>query len=168
MTSLVVNAQNPTTDLSPDARAVSDHVQSDAFLFGVEKGWWRLVASAFPDIDIAISAAERTGAPSAYVFRFECSRYPFQAPLGLLWDVGKNAPGTARPTGGGNVGIVFRTNWLGRHLYTPFDRFALENHVRWPDEYPRLVWRSTFTLSLYLKHLYDLLNSRDYTGMVAF
>src|SRR2546427_11344912 len=78
--------------LGPDARALHHDLRSAAFTFGVDAGWWREVQWKFPHVDIAVGAAERDGAPSEFMFRFECTTYPQQAPLCVVWDAEMDAP----------------------------------------------------------------------------
>ena len=169
LTQLTSAEVDPAT-LSPDARALQAHLQSEAFAFGVERGWWREVRWNFPHVDIAVAAATRAGAPNEFLFHIECTGYPHEPPLALQWDEKINGPAlpSMRPKGSDRVGVVFRTDWDdGRHLYTPFDRRALKSHERWPSEYPRTAWKSTSTLANYITHLHALLNSRAYLGVVA-
>jgi hypothetical protein len=100
--------------LDPDARALRRDLRGAAFMFGVDAGWWREVDWSFPNVDIAIAAAPRAGAPAEFLFRFECTQYPMQAPLGLVWDAATNQPAAQplRPIGEGQVKLVFRTDWM--------------------------------------------------------
>lgn len=162
----------PTSDvvdpaaLPPDARTLHLHLQGTAFSHGVDAGWWREVRWRFPHVDIEVAAAPRAGAPAWFLFRFECTGYPHQAPLCLLWDHAKDEPADVgmRPIGTERVGMVFRTNWEGRYLYSPLDRHALATHPDWSSRY-RSAWKASFTIATYLTDLHDLLNSRAYTGI---
>lgn len=154
--------------LTPDALALLADLDSPAFLFGFEKGWWREVRWDFPHVYIAIGAAKRVGAPDEFVFQLECSRYRDQAPLCLQWDPAteREASIGLRPAGTGRVAIIFRTDWEnGRYLYTPLDRHALKSHSDWPKNRPRAVWTPTSTITRYLTEIHDLLNSPDYSGV---
>ncbi len=156
--------------LSPAARILHAHLQADAFQFGVDRGWWRETRWAFPYVDIAVTAAARTGAPAEYAFRFECSSYPTQAPEAVVWDstLDQRLALPLRPAGRDRVGLVFRTDWKeGRYLYTPFDRVALQDHADWPAKHPATAWNRTFTITMYLTDLHGLLASSAYTGMAG-
>lgn len=166
---LTTSADVDVTQLGPDARALQRDLQGAAFAFGADAGWWREVAWSFPTVDIAVAAAERAGAPSEFLFRFEATGYPQQALLCRLWDPDADAPLpiNRKPKGIGRVAIVFRNNWKeGRFLYWPLDRHALQTHSDWPGTY-RSAWKSTDTIATYLNELYALLNSSAYTGVAG-
>ena len=169
-TETTTSADIDPSALGPDARALHRDLQGAAFTFGVDAGWWREVQWRFPEVDMAVGAAPREGAPKEYVFRFECTSYPQQALLCVVWDVETDAPLplTKRPFGRDRVATVFRKDWEnGRYLYTPFDRYALQTHKEWPTKYARTAWKPTFTIADYLTDLHDLLYSRSYTGVAG-
>jgi hypothetical protein len=156
--------------LPPDARILHEHLHAVAFQFGVDRGWWRETRWTFPYVDIAVSAAVRAGAPTEYVFRFECTSYPTQAPLAVVWDatLDQRVALPLRPAGRDRVGLVFRKDWKeGQYLYTPFDRVALQDHVDWPAKHPATAWNRAFTITMYLTDLHGLLASSAYTGMAG-
>lgn len=170
-TQLTTSADVDVTQLGPDARALQRDLQGAAFAYGVDAGSWREVQWNFPMVDVAVAAAERAGAPSEFLFRFEATGYPQQALLCRLWDPDADAPLplSRKPKGTGRVAIVFRNDndWeQGRFLYWPLDRQALQSHKKWPHAY-RSAWKSTDTIATYLFELHALLNSSAYTGVAG-
>jgi len=158
------------SELAPDARVLAEHLRAPDFSYGIDMGWWRELRWTSPHIWIAVSAAERAESPSEYVFRFECTMYPHQAPIAVVWDIEthQDLVLSRRPTGLDHVGLVFRTDWEGgRFLYTPLDRHALSTHPEWLQKHPRMAWTPAFTITRYLTHLHDLLHSRSYTGVAG-
>lgn len=156
--------------LRPDALALLTDLETPGYLFGADNNWWREARWEFPHVYFNVRADARVGAPGEFLFRFECSQYPTQAPLCLQWDASSESAASTslRPKGSGRVAIIFRTDWEGgRYLYTPFDRHALTTHTNWPAQFPRSAWRSSFTITHYLTELHDLLTSPDYTGVVG-
>jgi hypothetical protein len=167
--SIVTSADIDPVSLGPDGRVLHGDLRSLAFDYGQDAAWWREVGWAFPNVDIAVAAAPREGAPSEFVFRFECTNYKQQAPLCVVWDAEANGPLplSRRPFGRDQVGVVFRRDWEdGKYLYTPLDRYALQTHSDWPAKY-RSAWKVTSELADYLNHLHGLLNSRSYTGLAG-
>jgi hypothetical protein len=152
----------------PDECVFQEHVEGGAFQSGVARGRWRLVSITWPFAMIAVSAAERPDAPQEYVFRFDCSNYPSVAPTARFWDVehDRPLPHHQRPWGTGRVALAFRTDWKGDQcLYLPYDREALPGHDAWRTQHPWMIWDASSDITLYLRVLYDLLHSRDYTGL---
>jgi len=154
-------------DALPAEAALRADLEGGRFLRGVTQKKWRLISLSWPDALIAISAAERKGSPSEYVFRFDLNGYPTSAPTAGLWDVDKNQllAGEDRPTGGPNVAIAFRSDWEnGRALYLPCDRVALDSHVDWKLKYAMRAWRAGADITHYLGMVHEILNSASYQG----
>ena len=152
----------------PDERALRADLAAGAFQLGLHENRWKMGNVIWPNIDIAISAAERDSAPSEYWLRFDCSGYPNAAPTARPWDADINQPLAANrwPGGASRVPAVFRPDWKdGTCLYLPCDRIAREGHDNWPNEYPSLQWSPAKGIVLYLDEVYALLNSSDYKGM---
>jgi hypothetical protein len=143
------------------------HVERGTFQSGVDRGRWRLVSITWPFVVIAVSAAERSGAPQEYALRFECSNYPSVASTARFWDVEHDCSLShgQRPWGTGRVALAFRIDWKGDQcLYLPCDREALHGHDAWRTQHPGIIWDASSDITLYLRVLYDLLHWRDYTG----
>jgi len=167
---LTTSADIDRNGLMPDALALLDDLETSGYLFGIDNNWWRETRWDFPHVYFEVHAADRVGAPERFLFQFECSRYPTQAPLCLQWDSDTDGQAATkmRPKGCGRVGIVFRTDWeAGRYLYTPLDRHAVSSHNEWLNNFPRTIWRPTSSITRYLTELHDLLTSRDYSGVVG-
>jgi hypothetical protein len=153
--------------MGPDEKVFRTHIERGPFQNGVDRQKWRLLSIDWPHVLIAISAVAREGTPSAYTFRFECSNYPQSAPTARPWDNDKNMPLEHKrwPTGRSRVPLAFNPGWNnGQCLYLPCDRLALAGHSQWPTQYPSMIWSSTSDITFYLRIIYDLLNSSDYTG----
>lgn len=170
MKEVMTSADIDPTPIGPDAKALYRDLRSAAFTYGADARWWREMEWAFPNIGIVVAAAARDGAPDSFLFQFECTNYPQQAPLAQPWDSGVDQPLSVarRPFGRDRVGVVFRRDWEGgRYLYTPLDRYALQTHPDWPVRHPTQAWNQTKTIADYLYHLHDLLNSQSYTGLAC-
>lgn len=154
--------------LQPDERVFRSHVDGGAFQSGVDRGRWRLVRIVWPYAFCGVAAAERAGAPTEYGFRFLLDDYPTTAPSGRCWNLDNDTPldFAKRPWGTGRVEIAFRIDWKSDTcLYLPCDREALVGHDPWRTQHAWMVWNSSSDITLYLRILHDLLNSRDYTGV---
>lgn len=153
--------------MQPDEHVFRAHTEAGPFQSGVDRGRWRLLSITWPYATIAIGAAQREHAPREYALRFECSNYPTAAPSAQPWDNERGAPLEQRcwPTGRGRVQLAFNPNWNnGQCLYLPCDRLSIIGHDPWKDQHPAMIWSSTSNITLYLRIVYDLLNSSDYTG----
>lgn len=138
-----------------------------AFRLGEIEGRWRNEKTEWPHTLITVTAAARPGAPEKYAFRFECSGYRQTAVTGQPWDLALNAPLAAGSWPNGRVILpsVFRPEWRqGLCLYLPCDRLSFEGHVNWSNEHPARLWNPERGIVCYLEQLYELLNSKDYTG----
>lgn len=152
----------------PDERALRADLGGGSFQLGMCLCRWRPGAIEWPFVHLAVAAAERAGSPSEYWFRFECTGYPQQAPTARLWDPDVNTPLPVIrwPAGRSRVPAVFRPDWKdGTCLYLPCDRVSVAGHDNWRTEHPSVVWSPTEGIVLYLRKLYELLNSSDYTGV---
>jgi hypothetical protein len=153
--------------MGPDEKVFRMHIERGPFQNGVDRQKWRLLSIDCPHVLIAISAVAREGAPREYTFRFECSNYPQSAPTAQPWDNDQNTPLEHKqwPTGRSRVPLAFNPRWNnGQCLYLPCDRLAIAGHNQWPSQYPSMIWSSTSDITFYLRIVYDLLNSSDYTG----
>lgn len=103
---------------SPDQLVLEQHVSAPEFRCGQMEGRWRHVATSWPNVLIAVGAAQRPNAPNEYGFRFECTGYPQSPPTCQPWDLTANAPLPAQrwPTGRSIVPSVFRPGWKKRNL----------------------------------------------------
>lgn len=152
---------------SPDERALSAHLRSARFQAGVDAGSWRLISLSWPNAMIAVAAAERAGAPTEFVLRFDLSGYPQRGPTAALWDVATNTVLSAatRPKGE-RAGSIFRGDWNGGiALYAPWDRIALESHPDWAQRYPLHAWNPRRDLTFFLTNVFDVLSDDAYMGI---
>ncbi|MCC6229951.1 MAG: hypothetical protein IT432_12090 [Phycisphaerales bacterium] len=162
-----------TTMTSPDEAALRGDLQSAAFLIGEAEGRWKNMdpGMKFPDVVFMIAAAARPNSPAAFYLKVNCDGYPSRAPTSRLWDHERAAPLALElhPKGSGDVAKVFRIDWPpeapGSCLYHPMDRRPLSDHGDWPTTYKRQVWHSRRTIVDLLEAVYELLNSRNYTGV---
>jgi hypothetical protein len=151
----------------PDERQFRADVERGAFLLGETRGYWRLLAIAWPAVWVEVAAAPRHGAPTHYVLRFDLAQYPQQAPTARLWDMTLQVPLAVDnwPAGKSRVSQAFRTDWKpGECLYLPCDRLAFEGHPDWPTKYASEMWQPSCDITHYLNQVHVLLNSSDYTG----
>jgi hypothetical protein len=150
-----------------DERVFREHIERGPFQSGVDRGRWRLVSINWPYAVIAVSAATRVKAPAEYGFRFGLSGYPTSPPTAQPWDAERgSALETNRwPSGGGRIPLAFNPGWKGGQcLYLPCDRQSIEGHDVWRSLHPEMVWSPSGDITQYLRIIYDLLNSEDYTG----
>ena len=153
--------------MRPDEQVFRMHIQKGPFQSGVARQRWRLLSIEWPYVLIGISAAAREGAPSEYIFRFECSNYPQDPPTAQLWDIARRMPLEQGqwPTGRSRVPFAFNPGWKsGQCLYLPCDRLSIEGHDPWRSQHPSMIWSPTSDITFYLRIVHDLLNSNDYTG----
>ena len=153
--------------MQPDERVFRAHLEAGPFQSGVDRGRWRLLSIGWPYALIAISAATRERAPGEYTLRFECSDYPQRAPTAQPWDVERGMPLEPQywPAGRVRVPLAFNPSWKdGQCLYLPCDRLSIEGHDPWRNQHPAMIWSPAGDITLYLRIVYDLLNSADYTG----
>ena len=61
------------TAAGPDEKILRSHLDQGAFQSGVDRDRWRLVSIDWPIVVIAVTGAERAGAPNEFVFRFDLS-----------------------------------------------------------------------------------------------
>ena len=153
---------------SLDQQMFERGVSSASFRLGVRDKRWRVIEIRWPHAFIAVHAAERNGAPNEYVFRFDCSNYPQNAVTAQPWmpSLGGPLPANQWPTGASRVPAAFNPAWKnGICLYLPCDRLAMEGHDPWRQKYPSYLWAPDKGIIRYLEIVYELLNSRDYTGI---
>ncbi len=157
-----------TIHIPPDKVMLEQDLAAAPFRCGEMECKWRHVGTNWPHVIIAVSAAERPGAPSEYCFRFDCSGYRHGLPTALPWDAEHNTPlpAAAWPQGRSIVPSVFRPDWKGGScLYLPCDRISFEGHANWQHEHPNRLWQPSRGLVCYLEQIYELLNQNDYTGI---
>jgi hypothetical protein len=155
------------TAVGPDEKILRSHLEQGAFQSGVDRGRWRLVSIDWPIVVIAVAAAERAGAPNEFVFQFDLSNYPTQAPNARPWDLDANAglPMPKWPTGLNRVQYAFSGHKNGTCLYLPCDREALQGHDQWRTQHPDMIWSPSSDITFYLRIIHDLLHSKDYQGI---
>lgn len=154
--------------MRPDEQVFHAHLAGGPFQSGVDRGRWRLVSVNWPHAVIAVSAAARANAPAEYAFRFELSNYPVTPPTAQLWDEAAQTqlPDRRWPGGGGRIAHAFNPGWKGGTcLYLPCDRHSIEGHDGWRTQHPEMIWSPAGDITQYLKIIYDLLHSEDYTGL---
>lgn len=142
----------------PAAIRVEAEIASPAFLEGVEGKRWRIVASAFPTLDIMIAATEPDGRASEYGIRFELSNFPAVAPRARIWDFAADTPLAVpqRPQGNRRVQVAFQ-NWGDDTVYRPWERNT-GPHNSIAANSPLFAWRPDRTLAFTLEDLYGILN----------
>jgi hypothetical protein len=167
----MIDTMTNTTQMTmtPDQRVFHRHLEGARFQSGLDRGKWRLAAPVeWPKALIAVSAAERVGAPNEFLFRFDLTGYPQQAPNARLWDEVKAAPLEAKlwPFGEQRIQLAFNPNWKnGTAIYLPCDRLSFEGHDNWRHEHPDMIWTPDKDITFYLNILHDYLNARDYKGL---
>ena len=150
-----------------DEQIFRKHLDEGPFQIGVDREKWQLISINWPYVIINISATPHEGWPTMYALRFECTNYPDVPVTAQLWNIEKNTPleSSKWPGGSSRIPKVFRPDWKeGKCLYLPCDRISIEGHSNWPSKYPHLIWTSDSDITLYLEAIYELLNSKDYTG----
>ena len=153
--------------MTPDEHVFRTHLEGGSFQSGVDRGRWRLGSIAWPHAIISIRAAERPGGPTEYTLRFDCSDYPQSPPTAQPWNPELDQPlEHARwPGGRARLPLAFNPNWKGGQcLYLPCDRLSITGHDGWLSQHPSMIWFPTGDITQYLRIVYDLLNSSDYTG----
>lgn len=128
------------TAMGPDEKALVEDLESDRFVSGVDRGYWRLVAreGIVVTFDLAAKNGRRVGV------RLDCSGYAGAAPTGQLWSIPDDAPlPLALWPQGGRASAVFNPSWstqFGGAFYFPYDRRALDGHDGWTSAHPGHVW----------------------------
>lgn len=158
--------------MKPDERTFREHITRGRFQQGVDRGDWRVLRDSWPNPVIAVSAAERVGAPVEIAFRFDLIGYLADAPTSAPWD-SKNDAALADerwPAGTGRVATVFNVGWVPspnvHALYHPIDRLALVGHDNWRTQDPASIWDpSRMDIVDYLKVIHELLHSPEYSGI---
>jgi hypothetical protein len=155
--------------MSPDERALREHLAGGRFRAGVAAGRWRLIDVAWPYALIAVSAADRLDSPSEFVIRFELTGYPHTAPTGGLWDTASDSslPPDQRPKGE-RVATLFRTDgWAGgaTAMYAAWDRIGLQSHPDWALTHPLEAWNPSREISFILSRVHEVLNADDFLGV---
>jgi hypothetical protein len=166
--------------MSPDQRAVRDHLSGGRFRSGVADGRWRLVHEVapadgadnlvgWPFVVVAIRAAPRQNAPAEFAIRFELNSYPNTAPTGGIWDVDADVslPADRRPKGDDLAQLFRADGWTGgaKAMYAPWDRLGLQAHPDWAQKYPQCAWNPGRELTFILENVHGMLNNDDYLGI---
>lgn len=154
--------------LSPDHQIFLRHSEEAAFQIGCDRGKWRLLQPIlWPQVFIALNAPARPNSPSEWVFRFDLTQYPRQAPTAGLWDVARDTWLAAAhwPFGSERFSLAFNPTWKnGQAIYLPCDRQSLEGHDHWRTQHPHLIWTPDKDLTFYLEIIHDYFHSRFYEG----
>ncbi len=154
--------------LPPDERVFREHLEAGPFQSGIDRGRWRLNSIEWSHAVVAISAAPRPKAPEEFFFRFELSNYPASPPTAQPWNAQLNAALEAGKwaAGNGRLQLAFNPDWKGGScLYLPCDRQAIEGHDAWLHQHPEMIWSPDGDITQYLRIIYDLIHSKDYTGL---
>ena len=154
--------------LTPDERVFREHLEAGPFQSGVDRGRWRLESINWSYAVLTVSAAQRPNAPEEYSFRFELTNYPAVPPTAQPWNAQSNvALETGKwAAGTGRIPLAFNPDWKGGScLYLPCDRQSIEGHDTWFQQHPEMIWSPAGDITQYLRIIYDLLNSKDYTGL---
>jgi len=152
--------------LTPDHRAVLEHLEGAEFLEGVARGWWKLTLFAWPYMYVAVAAAPRADSREAVVLRMDLNGYPQEAPTSTPWDPDTaSVLSAAKRPRGEFVSHVFRTDWMeGQALYAPYDRVAINGHLSWEVQHAADLWNPTRNFAFVLLRVHQLLNDDDYEG----
>jgi len=148
-----VNIGNPAAD------ALAADLSAARFQAGVARGQWRIIASEFPLLFIAVAAIEPGGTAGEYSFRLELTGFPGTAPEVRIWDYSAAEPlaQARRPRGSPRVIEAFKT-WGHDTVYRPGERLS-GAHGDWARNYPSLVWHPGRDLTFILEDLHGLLTS---------
>jgi len=97
--------------VNSSAGAVAVDISAARFQAGVARGQWRVIASEFPLLFVAIAAIEPDGTTSEYSFRLELTGFPGAAPEVRIWDCSAAGPlpQARRPQGSPRVIEAFKT-----------------------------------------------------------
>ncbi len=146
---------------NPAVTAIKADLSASRFQAGVVRGLWRIILLEFPILMIAIAATEPEGTANEYVFHFELSGYPGDAPEVFIWDINTNQmlPAAQRPKGPLRVTKAFG-DWDKHTVYRPWERHS-GAHNDWARKYPDLVWHSKRDITFILEDLHGLLNSNS-------
>lgn len=157
----------PDSFLLPDERALREHLAGGTFRLGVAEGKWRIISMKRPFALLAVSSAERQGAPDEYVFRFDFTNYPNDALTACPWDqeTDTSLPAPKWPGGTERVSLAFNPGWRADAIYLPCDRIARVSHDQWAIDHPEYLWSADKEITFYLEIIYDYLHSRYYTGL---
>lgn len=153
-----------------DQECFQEHMTTPDFQYGVERGWWDVVASdavVWPHVVLWIAAPIRPNAPDRYHFRFFLKDYPEMGPTATVWNPERNERlDLAKwPKGIADVRMAFRIDWNNAvALYVPWDRVAMAAHADWATKHPGLGWKRTRTIVHYLRLTHELLASEEYHG----
>ncbi|MEP7127883.1 MAG: hypothetical protein ABI729_03405 [Chitinophagales bacterium] len=158
--------------MRPDLQIFNSHVGEAAFQIGNEEGRWGILDDsverpAWPFVIIWIGAASKNEWPDKQYLKFNLENYPEQAPTACPWDIAKNErlANDKWPRGVNEVSKVFNPEWNGGvALYAPCDRIAMIGHEAWKAKHLHLWWQSSFKITVYLKFVHYLLNTKDYVN----
>jgi hypothetical protein len=136
-----------------------------SYCSGVDRGWWRSGAIAWPIAVIEVALPPRPSGEAWLALRFSLADYP-EAPSAQPWDAAVDAPLPIGrwPGGGAHVTGAFRPDWRQDALYVPMDREALAAHPEWHQKYARQVWDPGKDITQYLRLVRSLLCGEGYTG----
>lgn len=154
----------------PDQMLLEQDLAAAEFRCGEMEGRWRHISTSWPYVVLAVSAASVPNGPTEYAFRFDCAGYREAAATAQLWNAETNSPLQAKdwPTGRSILPSVFRPQWKeGRCLYLPCDRMSFQGHNDWVHQHPGRLWNSSLGIICYLEQIHELLNSKDYTGVIG-
>jgi len=148
-----VNIGNPAAD------ALAADLSAARFQAGVARGQWRIIASEFPLLFIAVAAIEPGGTAGEYSFRLELTGFPGTAPEVRIWDYSAAEPlaQARRPRGSPRVIEAFKTwghdtvyrpggtaQWCPRRLGSELSESGLASRSR-PDLHSRgFAWATYF------------------------
>ena len=153
---------------TPDELELREHLSRGSFESEIERKWSEPKVK-WPHLFISVFARHIEGAPKQYWFRFDCTNYPADPPIGVPWDISIDQPLAPSLWPGGNIVVtgVFRpTEWRADALYLPCDRIAVTTHdASWVATGPaHLRWTRNSDITLYLNEIHSIINSTGYTG----
>jgi hypothetical protein len=143
----------------PARRRLERDLASDEFDSGVSAGMWRVVSLDWPELVVAITAADG----NEVGMRLNVDGYPAAPPAGRPWDLERSAPLAPElwPVSTLAVG-TFRQDWSvanGGAPYVACDRVALSGHPDWTTTHPDRVWNPGRAIAFYLREMHRELQS---------
>lgn len=151
--------------VDPGLARLREDIQSPAFLYGVDEGWWRVVGLEWPILVLAVRAHDG----NELGMRVDLTGYPTVAPAGQPWDLDANCPLPYRrwPKGPTQAQVFRANDWSvtnGNSPYMATERNALKWHPEWVGNFPERAWTPSRHLDFYVQQLRNELRSATLPG----
>lgn len=160
--------------MKPEQQTLEADLTLPAFVYGENVGRWALVVDehiAPPQALFWIAAAARSNSPDRRYVLFDYAGYRASRLSGWFWNLEESKPATVnelpKMRSGTRGAQIIRITWSypeSTHFYHPYDRYAIQKHANWINDYPDCAWDGTKTIVDYLQLIHRLLNSDDYLG----